>query len=459
MSSHAAKHAVLLGGGSGPADGESDGEGPRRNSMCNDFLRGACSRGDACRFFHNEYGPHHGRSKAAAAAKESVCRDFLRGTCKFGDQCKYAHVEASVVASASGSASNASRVARDGKRDNGAGNSSSHGSGSSKEEKQKKMKPKHLGRKLAALTGSNAAAAQAASPATAGDASAEGALDSAAPETQAQIRKLMEQQQQLQQGKQASQAEWKLLVELKLKQTLARKAAAVQEELQKLLREEAKEQARANKGKGRDSKAMAKGEEGQGQGQGPPREKNAPAGATPVNHSAQDSSRSSAINALQTRLTRLSPQGWEQATFDSKFTQLTGKGLSTGVLLREMGVDEAGGAKAAAVGGGGNAGEGRVGSGSATAKAVSPSAVATAGSSGTAKKSKTLQSQSKKRSLQETVESELEETTADAGTAGGNRKKRRLGEGTITKEKFLKIQAKKAKKQASPRQNETSKDL
>ena len=426
MSHHASKHIVLLGGGSTPGfrsgKGNNDDSGGqertdengdplRKNSMCNDFLKGSCSRGDACRFFHNEYGPHHGRGKSAVAAKDSVCRDFLRGTCKYGEKCKYAHVQASAVASSTGSAKAGRIGSKDAKREDAASSSSSEG------KTGKKAKPKHLGRKLAALACTSSedavAAADSAAPAPATGKSAE---------QEAQIRMLLQQQEQLKQEKQAAQMEWKALVELKLKQTLARKAEAVRGELQTLTRIDAKAKARAAKGREK---------EDLGEGQ-------------PAWLDTQEASRASALKALQARLASLEPEGWKQQSFDAKFAQLTAssKGLSRGVLLREMGVDEIGGARVAPAASG-------AGAGAAGAVIVKSSHGKTSTTPSAAAAAAAADATSRKRKVTETEGGEavaVAEDSATTGEAGAapSRKVRRLGD-TITKEKFLKIQAKKNK--------------
>jgi len=300
-------------------------------------------------------------------------------------------VDASAVAS--GSSSTSSRATRDGKR--GSAGSSSGGPGGAAAP-PKKVKPKHLSRKIAALAGSSAEQ----------PASQEAAGDAPAGASRAPMRELRQQQQQLQAEKLRAQADWKDLVQLKLKQTLARKASVARGELERMLRKDAKEKARARKAKDKDKATGGEGAAGEPTG-------------------SQEAARNSALKALQARLARLEPEGWDQLAFDSKLQQLTAQGLSRGVLLREIGVDEEGGAK-----------------GSAAAVAVSTEL----------KRSGKPQ----KRLLQDSEESCGTGNDASVGTsagagagAGGNSKKRRLEEGTVTKEKFLKIQAKKAKKHIS----------
>jgi len=428
MSHHASKHIVLLGGGSTPGfrsgKGNNDDSGGqertdengdplRKNSMCNDFLKGSCSRGDACRFFHNEYGPHHGRGKSAVAAKDSVCRDFLRGTCKYGEKCKYAHVQASAVASSTGSAKAGRTGSKDAKREDAAASSSS-----SEGKAGKKAKPKHLGRKLAALAGASSedtvASADSAAPAPATGKSAE---------QEAQIRLLLEQQEQLKQEKQAAQVEWKALVELKLKQTLARKAESVRGELQTLARADTKAKARAAKCREKEKEREAQ-EEGR-----------------PAWVDTHEASRTSALKALQARLASLEPEGWNQQSFDTKFAQLTApsKGLSRGVLLREIGVDEIGGAKVApTASGAAAAGAAGAVKNSHGKTSTTPSAAADA----TSRKRKVTETEGGEGEA--VAEGEGDSATTEEAGAAPSRKVRRLGD-TITKEKFLKIQAKKNK--------------
>lgn len=61
---------------------------------CRDFIKGLCTRGDACRY-------HHGGASGAGIADgiggmnsgpAAVCRDFQRGRCERMGDCKYSHV-------------------------------------------------------------------------------------------------------------------------------------------------------------------------------------------------------------------------------------------------------------------------------------------------------------------------------------------------------------------------------
>ena len=115
------------------AEDSDDGEGKRPNSMCFAFLKGECTRGDECRFYHNEYGPHHGRGKAQKM--EEVCRNFMRGDCSYGDKCRFQHA-AKGGNSNSNAAGNKRRRHDDDDTSNG-------------KRKDKVKKPKHLSRKLA----------------------------------------------------------------------------------------------------------------------------------------------------------------------------------------------------------------------------------------------------------------------------------------------------------------------
>lgn len=47
---------------------------------CGDFIRGVCTRGDGCRYSHDE-------------PSKPICRDFLKGHCTRGDGCKFSHEE------------------------------------------------------------------------------------------------------------------------------------------------------------------------------------------------------------------------------------------------------------------------------------------------------------------------------------------------------------------------------
>mmetsp|Transcript_12628 Transcript_12628/g.14951 ORF Transcript_12628/g.14951 Transcript_12628/m.14951 type:complete len:186 (-) Transcript_12628:98-655(-) len=46
--------------------------------MCRDFLNGKCTRGQFCRFMHEERGV-------------DVCKDFQKGRCMRGSECKFRH--------------------------------------------------------------------------------------------------------------------------------------------------------------------------------------------------------------------------------------------------------------------------------------------------------------------------------------------------------------------------------
>lgn len=54
--------------------------------VCKDFLHGSCTRGDSCRFAHEELD-----AGAPADSFSTVCRYFLAGTCSRGETCKFSH--------------------------------------------------------------------------------------------------------------------------------------------------------------------------------------------------------------------------------------------------------------------------------------------------------------------------------------------------------------------------------
>jgi len=55
-----------------------DGWGIPRRPLCNDYQRGKCSRGRACKYSHD-------------VPPREVCREFTRGSCSRGETCKYDH--------------------------------------------------------------------------------------------------------------------------------------------------------------------------------------------------------------------------------------------------------------------------------------------------------------------------------------------------------------------------------
>ena len=158
--------------------------------------------------------------------------------------------------------------------------------------KRNSSKPKHLGRKIAAiastLSASETHANQASSDVQCAD------MSSHTQTAEAMMRQLEQQQQKLQTEKEVSQQKWKALVQVKLQETLARKEALMKAEL----RAARKKAARISESSSTDVNAVTEAQ--------------------------------SSIKTLQARLVRLSPSGWDQNLFDTKFSQLAFKGLSPG---------------------------------------------------------------------------------------------------------------------------------
>ncbi len=70
---------------------------PNGRFMCRDFLRGKCSRGDACRYSHSKPGkpgsprpPHKGRSMSPVSKESGICFYYAKGRCT-RDKCPYKH--------------------------------------------------------------------------------------------------------------------------------------------------------------------------------------------------------------------------------------------------------------------------------------------------------------------------------------------------------------------------------
>ena len=71
----------------------SSGHQGQSKPICFDYRRGECTRGSACRFFHDS-SKSQGEHEAGGAPRspERVCFDFQEGTCFRGDRCKFKHV-------------------------------------------------------------------------------------------------------------------------------------------------------------------------------------------------------------------------------------------------------------------------------------------------------------------------------------------------------------------------------
>ena len=67
------------GGGYAWSDWEAEDRQCGAQTLCGDFKRGLCSRGDRCTYVH------------ANAASAEMCGDFKRGMCARGDRSKFAH--------------------------------------------------------------------------------------------------------------------------------------------------------------------------------------------------------------------------------------------------------------------------------------------------------------------------------------------------------------------------------
>ena len=64
------------------------GEGPAAKPVCYAWQRGECTRGDACRFAHEEGGGGDSRPPSRGAP---ICYAFQRGECDRGDSCRFSH--------------------------------------------------------------------------------------------------------------------------------------------------------------------------------------------------------------------------------------------------------------------------------------------------------------------------------------------------------------------------------
>ena len=64
--------------------------------VCKQFLAGKCSR-STCKFLHDATANGKDSNQKAKKKKQSVCRDFLRGACQYGPKCKFSHSEDKVA--------------------------------------------------------------------------------------------------------------------------------------------------------------------------------------------------------------------------------------------------------------------------------------------------------------------------------------------------------------------------
>ena len=69
------------------------GEGPASKPVCYAFQRGECTRGDACRFSHEEGGGGGGGGgyDRPPSRGAPACYAFQRGECDRGDSCRFSH--------------------------------------------------------------------------------------------------------------------------------------------------------------------------------------------------------------------------------------------------------------------------------------------------------------------------------------------------------------------------------
>lgn len=60
-----------------------------RAGVCYNYQKGACDRGDACRFSHEDEAGS--RSGGQGGAKAGVCYSYQKGACDRGDNCRFSH--------------------------------------------------------------------------------------------------------------------------------------------------------------------------------------------------------------------------------------------------------------------------------------------------------------------------------------------------------------------------------
>lgn len=65
----------------------------KSSSICYDFVKNQCSRGDACRYSHDIASILYNKRPGPSTGKNPhvMCLDFSRGRCMRGDSCKYVH--------------------------------------------------------------------------------------------------------------------------------------------------------------------------------------------------------------------------------------------------------------------------------------------------------------------------------------------------------------------------------
>merc|ERR1712032_1170083 len=86
------------GGGKGDGNGRASGKGDL--SVCRDFLRNVCTRGDRCKFAHpgGENAPSGGQERGTKLQdKMEFCHDFQNGRCN-RSTCRFIHCDGDVEA-------------------------------------------------------------------------------------------------------------------------------------------------------------------------------------------------------------------------------------------------------------------------------------------------------------------------------------------------------------------------
>ena len=72
----------------------------KSGQICTYFLQNACSRGESCRFLH-ENDPSSTSPEVAASSKSDTitptCVHFLRGACRYGDHCREPHLAGDAI--------------------------------------------------------------------------------------------------------------------------------------------------------------------------------------------------------------------------------------------------------------------------------------------------------------------------------------------------------------------------